>query len=472
MTQLRFFLVCLIFCLISCQKFETDNSETLSNWHASPFENQKVQLDLPTLLLHNESFQKANANLLNKGHEQLYDPGVSKVLLPKGMPIIYVIDNKCLLKAANVKINSQVNHMTLDEEAYTISLERTMTIAELSAEVESNLCIKGVSNDLPVEIFSIPSDPNFPSQKHLAAIQAASAFDVFYNSTSGIKTNVVMAVIDTGIDYNHQDLKDRMWRDSSGRFGYDFHNNDSDPMDDHFHGTHVAGIMGATFNNGIGISGVMGAGAKLMAVKVMSAQGQGYSGAVINGINYAVQNRAKVINISLGGFGKSAAWENALANAVNSGAVVVVAAGNSNQLLTDSNWQTPPSYGRQFNGMITVGSHDSISKAKSSFSNYGTQFVEIGTPGSNGIFSTLLRNTYGNLDGTSMASPVLAGAVGLAIGLIESRGYTAPGPASLEGLIWDSAPVQSILSNYFKGGKRLDLMTLATAIDNQYPSSQ
>ncbi len=123
---------------------------------------------------------------------------------------------------------------------------------------------------------------------------------------------MIVAVIDTGVNYNHEDLADNMWDGSASGYnyhGYDFVNSDYDPMDFNGHGTHVAGIIGAVGNNGKGVTGVCW-NVKIMAVRVLNAVGEGTTANIVSGINFAVSRGAKVINMSLGGNLSDAVFSN------------------------------------------------------------------------------------------------------------------------------------------------------------------
>ena len=227
-------------------------------------------------------------------------------------------------------------------------------------------------------------------------------------------TGVTVAVIDTGVDYNHPDLVKKVVK------GYDFVNADNDPMDDFGHGTHVAGIIAAQANNNFGIAGVSW-NAKILAIKVLDSSGSGNDWDVSQGIYAAANNSSvKVINMSLGG-----AWsqleQDAVDYAVNTkGKLLVAAAGNSNT--SDTTNAYPAALNQVFpNKVLAVAAHDST-HCRASFSNYGT-WVDITAPGVN-ILSTVPVSLptelsgdgsgYNYLDGTSMASPHVAGAAALA----------------------------------------------------------
>ena len=270
---------------------------------------------------------------------------------------------------------------------------------------------------------AIPNDPSFGSlwglhQSNDVDIDAPEAWD----SARGTGVTIV-AVIDTGVDYTHPDLAANMWRnlgetagnglddDGNGRiddiFGYDFANNDGNPMDDNNHGTHVAGTIGAVGNNGIGVTGVAWT-TRIMALKFMGANGSGSTSAAISAINYAVANGAKILSNSWGGGGASNGLSSAINAARQAGVIFVAAAGNSS-----SNNNVTPTYPSNYvttlDNVVSVAATTS-SDTLASFSNYGSNTVTLGAPGVS-ILSTVSGGGYASFSGTSMATPHVAGAL-------------------------------------------------------------
>lgn len=214
--------------------------------------------------------------------------------------------------------------------------------------------------------------------------------------------NVVVAVIDSGVDGNHPDLVDNLWRSPKGTWGYDFSDNDNYPSPSGSHGTHVAGTVAAVGNNGRGVIGVA-PNVKIMALKIFP---NAYSSVCADAIRYAVDNGAKVLNNSWGPSGRDDSdptIENAIRYAHSKEAIVIFAAGNSND---DARYY----YGGNSPYTICVAAVDSNFN-RASFSNYGS-VVDISAPGVS-IKSTVPNGGYSNKSGTSMASPHIAGLAAL-----------------------------------------------------------
>jgi subtilisin family serine protease len=226
-------------------------------------------------------------------------------------------------------------------------------------------------------------------------------------------SSVVVAVLDSGVDYTHEDLAANMWNGGSSfsNHGHDFVDNDGDPMDPNGHGTHVAGIIGAVGNNGTGTTGVCQK-ASVMAVRVLGTTGNGTTATVIQGIHFAVTHGAKVINMSfVGGGSFDPLFSDAIANAQDSDVVVVVVAGNDTNDVDGASGTRYPCNFIQPN-LVCVAALDQ-NYALARFSSWGATSVDVGAPGTN-ILSTWAgaqssNSSYNTIDGTSMASPQVAG---------------------------------------------------------------
>ena len=259
-----------------------------------------------------------------------------------------------------------------------------------------------------VRIARIPNDPLFPQLwgmnntgqtggREDADIDAPEAWDI----ATGVPeaSDVIVGVIDSGVDYLHPDLINNMWvnpgeipgngidDDGNGYiddiYGYDFYQNDGDPSDAAGHGTHVSGTIAGIGDNGLGVAGVNWR-CKLMALRFIDARGFGNTSGAIEAINYAVANGAKILNNSWGGGGYSESLETAITEARDNGVLFVAAAGNSG-VDTDSQPHYPSSY--EVSNVISVAATDD-EDSLASFSNYGAESVDLGAPGVS-ILSTI-----------------------------------------------------------------------------------
>jgi len=226
-------------------------------------------------------------------------------------------------------------------------------------------------------------------------------------NTTASGSGVTVAVIDTGVDYNHPDLLKKVTK------GSDWVNGEKDPMDDHGHGTHVSGIIAAIANNNYGIAGVAW-NAKIYAVKVLSTQGWGMTFDIALGIYEAANNNSvKVINMSLGGYTPTTTQQDAVEYAVvTKGKLLVAAAGNDNT----NQKLYPAGYSTTYPGRVLAVAAHGADNCRASFSNYGT-WISITAPGV-GILSTIPNSLgtqgFASWNGTSMATPFVAGAAALA----------------------------------------------------------
>ena len=281
----------------------------------------------------------------------------------------------------------------------------------------------------------IPNDPMFNLLWNLhntgetggtagADVNAPQAWEI---ATGGDRETIV-AVIDTGVDYRHPDLAANMWinkAESNGSpgidddrngyiddiYGYDFCNSDGDPIDDNGHGTHVAGIIGAVGNNGIGVVGVCWK-VKIMAVKFLDEGGSGYDSDAIAAVQYATLMGAKVMNSSWGD-GYSRSLEDAIRATGNKGILFIASAGNNQGNNNDINPHYPACY--SLDNVIAVLSTRYDDKL-SVHSNYGPTSIDLGAPGGDSdceIYSCFINGRYTYMHGTSMASPHVSGACAL-----------------------------------------------------------
>lgn len=328
--------------------------------------------------------------------------------------------------------NGLVKHITSLHNIYRFETSEVRDIRNISDLLQLDPIVEFAEPDFYVHALgnleSIPNDPLYAQQPWLVTINAPAAWD----SVTGDTTQVI-AIIDTGVDWTHPDLSPNIWRnadeiagnnidDDGNGFpddirGWDFINNDNNPADDNSHGTHVAGIAAAKGNNGIGITGVAW-NAKIMPVKVLQSSGVGTTSGVATAVNYAANNGATVINLSLGYYSESQTLKAALENAYSS-TVLVAAAGNDEYCIcNDCEFcmsMFPAAYpfvlGVMANGPGTGFSNYDAS-GPTTFADGQEYNYEISAPGGN-ILSTLPYGSYGIYSGTSMAAPMVSGAVAL-----------------------------------------------------------
>ncbi len=298
--------------------------------------------------------------------------------------------------------------------------------AKRLAEIMINPDVQYVVENKKVHAFQMPNDPETAKQWSIAKVRAADAWNKGVGSRE-----VVVAVTDTGVDYSHGDIKDNMWKnkkeiagnkiddDNNGFvddiYGYDFNGNDADPKDETGsqnpgHGTHCAGILGAVGDNGKGITG-MSQKISIMASRFLGADGSGDLMGAVKSIDYATDNGANVISASWGAAVSATEAQpitEAISRANDKGVIFVAAASNDGK--NNDGFEVYPA-NTPLPNVITVAASNS-SDGKPSWSNYGIGKVSLSAPG-DAIYSTLPGEKYGNLSGTSMATPLVSGLVGL-----------------------------------------------------------
>lgn len=324
-----------------------------------------------------------------------------------------------------------------------------------------------------IHLNSTPNDPRFTDLWGMhntggsggtadVDIDAPEAWDL----TTGTSSTVI-GVIDTGVNYNHQDLSANMWvnsgevpgnnidDDNNGIiddvYGYNAITNSGNPLDDNGHGSHCAGTIAGVGNNGVGVTGVC-YNCKIMALKFLSASGSGSTSDAIKTINYAIEQKQKGVNIkvlsnSWGGSGSSSALESAISLANTNGILFVAAAGNEGKN-NDTNASYPANY--NIANVISVAAIDRAGNL-ASFSNYGASKVHLAAPGVS-ILSTVLSNSYSSYNGTSMATPHVAGVAGLllsreptlSVASLKARIVSSAKPlASLNGMVQSGGMVSA-----------------------------
>ncbi len=366
-----------------------------------------------------------------------------------------------------------------------IKLPEGMTVEKAISRYENSGEVEDVQPNFYYHLLATPNDPQFPSagMYGLSKISAPAAWDLTTGSSA-----VVVADIDTGLRYTHEDIAPNAWKnlgeipnngiDDDGNgfvddyYGYDFFYNDSDPLDENGHGTHTAGTIGATGNNGLGVTGVNW-NVKLMAVKIYSPAGTDTTSAMlVNAYNYVRLMKTRGVNIrvtnnSYGDCGEACGYDQATKDALdamgNAGILNVFAAGNDNQNIDSFPYGTTPSpgYPAKYNSpsILAVASSTSTD-AKSSFSNYGVTSIDLAAPGS-GVFSTYnsSNSSYATLSGTSMATPHVAGSAALLSAYNPNLSV-----ASLKATLMNTVDPIAAWNGLIKTGGRLNV---ARALQNQ-----
>ncbi|MDD5136165.1 MAG: S8 family peptidase, partial [Candidatus Omnitrophica bacterium] len=266
------------------------------------------------------------------------------------------------------------------DRIYLLKFDSFMDAKQLADIYKNDPAVEYAHPNYIARINMIPNDPYYSSSgswkqsfRDLWGVIKMQA-NVAWDTTQG--EGVIVAVSDTGVDYNHPDLKANMWQDSRGKCGYNFVSNNTDPMDDFGHGTHCAGTIAAVGNNNLGIIGIAPK-AKIMAVKGLDSNGSGNIEALAQTIQYAADNGADVISCSWGGMIPDSYTEirDAIRYATNvRNSVVVAAAGNSN--LDVERYSFSPANIKE---VITVSAFNSKDQ-KAYFSNHGAK-IDVAAPG-------------------------------------------------------------------------------------------
>lgn len=327
-----------------------------------------------------------------KGNFSVVGEATSTSLLVKYKNNVSEITKNGINKNLNAKQKRNISRLGVD----IVEVKSTESVGEIVKKYKSHAEVDYVEPNYLAKRFLTPNDTLYPKQWSLQKISAPDAWDISQGGYGPI------AVVDTGISQTQADLN------GSVLPGYNFVNDTLDTTDDNGHGTHVAGIISGSSNNGTGVASI-GFKGTLLPVKVLHASGAGTYGDVASGIIFATDKGAKIINLSLGGPSSSRTLQDAVQYAISRGVVVVAAAGN--------NGNNSPVYPAVYPGVVAVTATDQNDNL-AAFSSYGSH-VYIGAPGAS-IISTYHTGGYATLSGTSMAAPAVSGLVGLAL----SKGTT------------------------------------------------
>ncbi len=382
------------------------------------------------------------------------------------------------LRDLNRRTDASVEEDLPQSEVSVVDLPQDLSVSEAVSAYEASPEIEYAEPNFLLKPAAVPNDPSFSMMYALnntgqtggvkdADIDAPKAWD----TTTG-SDDVVVAVIDEGVDISHPDLRDKIWTnaaevagngvddDGNGYVddvnGWDFVNDDAsvydpDPLtgtgDEH--GTHVAGTIAAAGDNGTGITGVSWR-TRIMPLKFLGVDG-GYTSDAIEAINYAVDKGVKISNNSWGGGGKSQALQDAIARADSSGHLFVAAAGNGGADGVGDDNDAAPHYPSSYSNpnIVAVAATDDRDTL-ASFSNFGVTSVDLAAPGVR-ILSTLPGDAYGSYSGTSMATPHVTGVAAL----VKSRNLTL-GDAKIKAKLLKRVDEKGGLAGKVLAGGRLN----------------
>jgi len=404
--------------------------------------------------------------------EEVIDQSTGQVLYREEMVADHLLvtlaegqDPAALLAAMGVAASS-VERISTDVPLYRVhlsglSLEALPAGLDLAGEQATV-----AEPDYIRQAVLVPNDPKYLdgtlwglNQASDVDVDAPEGWDV--RSTAGA---VVVAVIDTGVRYTHQDLAVNMWKNSTeipangldddrngivdDVYGFDAYSNDGDPMDGNGHGTHCSGTIGGVGNNGVGVVGVAW-GVKLMGCKFLSDTGSGTDSDAIRCIDYARGKGAKILSNSWGGGGASTTLQSAIERCRAVGVIFVAAAGNES-----NNNDLYPAYPASYttDNIVSVAA-TTRTDGLATFSNYGAVSVDLGAPG-DGIYSTVSTSdtAYATYSGTSMATPHVAGVLAMLAAQFPNESYTA-----LISRLLNGTDKISSLATKSKSGGRLNL---------------
>lgn len=324
-----------------------------------------------------------------------------------------------------------------------VSVPPGKTVAGLLKRYQLSGLVEFAEPDYLVRTATIPDDPKFLDGTlwGLNQIDAPQGWDV-QNSAS----NIVVAVLDTGVRYTHEDLASNMWVNPVDHsHGLDALTGTNDPSDDSGHGTMVAGVLGAVGNNGIGVVGVAWR-VQILACKCFDQFGIGDISSCITCLDYAATNQARLINASWGFPTNSLAFSNALWSVRAAGIIVVAAAGNNGTNI-DLSPSYPSSY--HFDNVVSVA-YSTRDDLLGSASNYGANSVHLAAPGEN-IYSTFAASDsyYYTLSGSSFSAPYVTGALALILAKYPGESYQE----SIARLLNGTDPVPALAGKCVTGGR-------------------
>lgn len=342
--------------------------------------------------------------------------------------------NQLSIKSIEAQLGGKIIKRIPDSQIVVVKRNQTEPQVNVLDKLNSSSIVELAEPNYIYRISRLPNDPDLSKlwglkndgQQDSAKTVGVAGIDIGAEKAWDIETGsdrVLVAVIDTGLDYTHKDLKANVWKneaeangktgvddDNNGYvddiYGYDFVNKDGDPMDDHGHGSHVSGTIGAKGDDGAGIVGVNW-NVRIMGLKFLSADGSGSLDDAISAIKYATRMGANIMSNSWGGGGFSELMQEAIKEANAKNIVFTAAAGNSS-----GDNDTTPSYPASYDvpNVISVAAINNIG-GLAYFSCYGKRTVHVAAPGVN-VYSSIPKG-YDSWSGTSMATPHVTGVAAL-----------------------------------------------------------
>ncbi|WP_445767663.1 S8 family serine peptidase [Rheinheimera sp.] len=405
---------------------------------------------------------------INSGAEDavliMFKPGVSKQ-----ERVNLIKQNGASLRQLDAQGRDMKMRYVADGRIVKVKVPKGVDRDHLIKKLSANPAVAVAEPDFPLKALATPNDPSFAELWGLhntgqaggtagADIKAVDAWDISTGSH-----DVIIGVIDTGMDYNHPDLIDNRWVNPGtlpgSTYGYSALNPELDPMDSDSHGTHVAGTIGASGNNGTGVVGVNW-NVTLLPCQFLGPSGGSTAGA-IECINYFTDLKLnhgvdiKATNNSWGGGGYSETLRAAIQSGGDAGILFIAASGNDGGN-ADSAPMYPAAYDLDI--IVSVASTDRNDNM-SGFSNYGATSVDLAAPGS-AILSTVLGASYATFSGTSMASPHVAGAAALLWSV--NPDITA---LEMKAILMDSGDALPALEGKTVSGKRINLVNAMVEAD-------
>lgn len=437
----------------------------------SPFLQTKVVIDTKSPTLNLKGTQSTNQASLSAAQKSSIVESHEDITLPQGSQLVVNIDNACASTQCDThstqpsltcKLYKKYYKIQMEnlKQAYVWVLEESQPVNAIEDIIKNDpnqKCVIGVSQR---EVYKIKdaafttNDPDFKYQYYHKTIKGTDVYSFFDTQLNGNPlAEVVVGVIDTGVDFDHPDFANTLSRTK----GKNVNLSDACPTElCHFHGTFVSGIIAAQRNNSQGGMGIA-PNSIIYSYQVGNPMGQIPSDEIVNALQRALADRVEIINLSLGGggFGSSdASLQASIVDAINTNISIVVAAGNSNQNIT-AKPVYPASY--DYDSMIVVGSASpqdipenllipatdaqTFSPIKRDFySNYSSLKVDISAPGRQ-IYSTSLHKAYGIANGTSFSTPIITGALSLARGYLKTKNFDSSllSPYVMKSLLLKSA---------------------------------